>query len=257
MSITLGNIIVGSANFFEGNTSSLRDLGATINGVTLSMGTNDFTRIEIDQLRGVALLEQIMKGFMLSTVLSEPTLENLAVAFNQVDGSLASSELSIEDNPRGARRVVFVGPAPGTNKQRSFNSDTAQFVGTPEHTYQRGEGTQLPIELELVPTARTYASSLRVGGTPAADGFAIASIGAGDALTPIDALNGGVVAVVSGTGVDQSRAIVDSTVITSTAGAATGSIGVYPTFTTVPAVADWVTVNADKPAQWGTIKDVG
>jgi len=252
MPVTIGNIITGGANFFEGDTTSLRDLGATVGGVVLALGGNDFVRIEIDQMRGYADIEQVLQSYMVRTTLSEPTLANMAAAFNKPEASVASDVFSVEDDVRDQRRVVFVGPAPGTNKKRSFSTDQAMFVGTSDHTYQRGEATVIPVELELVPEARTWAQTLVVGATVSNNFVTIDSVAAGDALVQTDKLAGGILNDVSN---NQSRAITNCSTITSGA-AGSGSIVVDPTFTTTPSDNDYIYVEAQRAALWATIRDV-
>jgi hypothetical protein len=255
MPVTVGNIIVGAANFFEGDTSSLRDLGATVGGVALALGGNDFVRIEIDQMRGIADIEQVLQNYLVRTTLSEPTLANLAAAYNKPEASIASDVFSVEDDVRDQRRVVFVGPAPGTNKKRSFSTDQAVFVGTPEHTYQRGEATVLAVELEIVPQARTWTQSLNVGAAINSRYVQINSIFSGDNLVKADKLIGGILAVVTGTGIGQSRAITDSTTVTSGA-PGSGTLTIDPAFVTTPVLNDVITVQANRAALWATIRDV-
>ena len=197
-----------------------------------------------------------MKSFTLRTTMSEPTLANLAIAFNQGDSSNDTTNdiLTIEDNPRGKRTVVFVGPAPGTNKHRSFCSSQCVFVGTSEHTYQRGDGTTVPLELELIPAGRTYAQTMNVQAAIDSSYVQVNSVisGATDLIRE-DKVIGGILSVVSGTGSGQSRAVTDSTTITSTGA---GTLAVYPSFSTTPAADDNVYLQANKAALWGTIKDV-
>jgi hypothetical protein len=255
MPVTVGNIIVGAANFFEGDTSSLRDLGATVGGVALALGSNDFVRIEIDQMRGVADIEQVLQNYLVRTTLHESTLANLAAAYNKPEASVASDVFSIEDDVRDQRRIVFVGPAPGTNKKRSFSTDQAVFVGTPEHTYQRGEATVVPVELEIIPQARTWAQSLNVSTAINNNYVTINSIYAGDSLVKVDKLIGGILSVVSGTGSGQSRAITDSTTVTS-GSPGSGTLTVDPAFVTTPASNAALYVQANRAALWATIRDV-
>ena len=262
MPVTLGNIVVGSANFFEGDATSLRDYGATQGGVTLAMGGNDFARIEIDQLRGVAALEQIMRSFLVRTTLTEPTLQNLCAGFNMNEDSYDSSNdiFTIEDTVRNSitsdsddRRVVFVGPAPGSNKHRSAQFDNCMFVGTPETNYTRGEATVLAVEIEVIPEARTRSSSCVVEGPVDASGVQVKSYdGAEDIYIRADKLIGG---EISDTSNNQSRAIVDSTAIATATGA--GSFIVYPSFTTTPLADDVIVISAQRATKWGEIRDIG
>lgn len=269
MPVSVGNIIQGAANFFEGDAASLTDLGATQGGVSLALGGNEFARIEVDQMRGIADMEQVMQNYLIRTTLAEPTLANLTVAFNKQETatvSVATGDLfSIEDEYRHERdsttkyrKVVFVGPAPGTNKHRSFVSNQNVSIGTPEQTYVRGEGTVIPIEFEIVPEARTYLASMHVKESIDTQYVVVDSV-CGSATTDTSVhsiaaniLIGGIITDINNS---ESRAIIDNTLVASSA-AAVGTLTVAPTWTTTPAAADVMLLEANRAALWATIRDV-
>lgn len=132
------NIIVGPATISVEGT----DLGFTKDGIKLRM-ERETVDVAADQVKGLVKKVKSLEKFMVSTTLLETTLENIAIAWDQIGpGSFGGNETQ-------EVAVVVVGPAPG-GATRTFTMTRAVSVGESEVTYSREEESALTVEFECL-----------------------------------------------------------------------------------------------------------
>ncbi len=195
MAVNSRNIIVGAANIFisvatkndgtaaaayptlsgstsanvtlEAATSTWRNVGYTTDGLEV-MYEPQYGEVVVDQtLDAVLLFKQSMK-VSLRTTMTEATLENLHMAFNQNTGltrtDADNASLEIQGGSLGEypleRSLVAVGGAPrpilgAVNSERLYYAARVMDVDSVTHSLRRNEETKFPVTFRLLPLAST------------------------------------------------------------------------------------------------------
>lgn len=158
---------VSAKTTLEAATSTWRDVGYTTDGLEV-MYEPQYGEVVVDQsLDAVLLFKQSMK-ISLRTTMTEATLENLFMAFNQTTGLVRSdsdnAELEMQGGSLGEypaeRSLVAVGGAPrpllgAANSERLYYAARVMDVESVSHSLRRNEETKFPVSFRLLPLAST------------------------------------------------------------------------------------------------------
>lgn len=141
MSVTPGNLLMGPATVYYGTfgavepadtavnstpaASAWTDVGGTDGGVTFTVDPK-FTDFQVDQIVDVPGARLTSRAIMVTTVLSEATLANLALAMNTTVGATGAGFASVDPNygqfasqlPYSALIMDGWAPATGNNNWR-------------------------------------------------------------------------------------------------------------------------------------------
>lgn len=143
------------------------DVGYTTDGLEV-MYEPQYGEVVVDQaLDAVLLFKQSMK-VSLRTTMTETTLENLFIAFNQSTGltrtDADNATLEVQGGALGEypaeRSLVAVGGAPrptlgATNSERLYYAARVMNVESSSHSLKRNEETKVPVSFRLLPLAST------------------------------------------------------------------------------------------------------
>lgn len=145
-----------------------RDVGYTTDGLEV-MYEPQYGEVVVDQsLDAVLLFKQSMK-VSLRTTMSEATLENLHLAFNQNTGltrtDADNATLEIQGGVLGEyppeRSLIAVGGAPraivdpAKNTERIYYTARVMNVESSTHSLRRNEETKFAVNFRLLPLAST------------------------------------------------------------------------------------------------------
>jgi hypothetical protein len=158
---------VSASTTLAADTANWRDVGYTTDGLEL-MYEPQYGEVVVDQaLDAVLLFKQSMK-VSLKTTMSEATLENLFIAFNQSTGltrtDVDNAEIEVQGGVLGEypaeRSFVAVGGAPrptlgAANSQRLYYAARVMNVESSSHSLKRNEETKVPVSFRLLPLAST------------------------------------------------------------------------------------------------------
>lgn len=148
--------------------SNWRDVGYTTDGLEV-MYEPQYGEVNVDQsLDAVLLFKQQMK-VSLRTTMSEATLENLTLAFNQSTGLVRTdadnAELEIQGGRLGdypvERSIVAIGGAPraivdpAKATERLYYAARVMDVDAVNHSLKRNEETKFQVNFRLLPLAST------------------------------------------------------------------------------------------------------
>ncbi len=186
MAFNDANIIVGAANVFVGpaatgsgrpalpvlasgdlNAASVsagwRHVGYTTEGVEVSYEP-DYGDVEVDKLLDSARIFKQGMRVTANTTFSEATLENLLVAWGQVNAGTgqnatgANPSVDILSGRLGEapaeRQLFFAGPRPGSAAgERQYHLWRAIQTESTSHALRRAEATTLPASFRCLPKA--------------------------------------------------------------------------------------------------------
>lgn len=150
MAVDTTNIIIGAGLLsIDG-----QEVGATKDGVTMGR-TVGFYDVTCDQANGVIKKHMTSQTRVLKTSLLEGTLENLKLAWG---GTITTNAEAPEAKTlkMGAtdggeeHELVFVGPAPGEYKTRTYTVHRAINVSASEHSYKKDGEVMIPVEFEIL-----------------------------------------------------------------------------------------------------------
>jgi hypothetical protein len=159
---------VSAKTTLAGLTSDWRDVGYTTDGLEV-MYEPQYGEVVVDQaLDAVLLFKQSMK-VSLRTTMSEATLENLHLAFNQNTGltrtDADNATLEIQGGVLGEyppeRSLIAVGGAPratvdpAKSTERIYYTARVMNVESSTHSLRRNEETKFAVNFRLLPLAST------------------------------------------------------------------------------------------------------
>jgi hypothetical protein len=191
---TKKNIIVGAASLYigpswDGNGSSpapafpvadedsyrpvvaadsdWRDIGYTTDGLTVGNDPS-FTDVQVDQLLDAAKIFKQGMTVSIRTTFAEATLDNLLIAWGQLDSTVSSvgvneREAAIEAGSLGAapeRGLIAIGNAPentGNNNygERVYHAFRVLSVESSAHSLSRNDPTVVPVSFRALPDDAT------------------------------------------------------------------------------------------------------
>ena len=161
MPVTSTNLIQGPATLYVGifgatepatisaaPATGWTDVGGTTDGVTLSVEL-EFAELNVDQLVDLAGQRITKRVAKVKTNLAEATLANLAVALNELAGSVATNKFTPSNGltaftPNYAA-ILVDGLAPGGFKRRVIVRKCLQ-IGNVETNYKKDGQTLFPVE---------------------------------------------------------------------------------------------------------------
>jgi len=158
---------VSARTTLAADTTNWRDVGYTTDGLEV-MYEPQYGEVNVDQsLDAVLLFKQSIK-VSLRTTMSEATLENLQVAFNQKAGLVRTdadnATLEMQGGTLGEypqeRSICAIGGAPrptlGTsNSERVYYAARIMDVDAVNHSLKRNEETKFQVNFRLLPLAST------------------------------------------------------------------------------------------------------
>jgi hypothetical protein len=158
---------VSAKTTLAADTANWRDVGYTTDGLEV-MYEPQYGEVVVDQsLDAILLFKQSMK-ITLRTTMSEATLENLFLAFNQNTGltrtDVDNASLEVQGGSLGEyppeRSLVAVGGAPrpllgADNSERLYYAARVMDVDSVSHNLRRNEETKFPVSFRLLPLAST------------------------------------------------------------------------------------------------------
>lgn len=145
------NIVVGAAELYMDG----QYLGYTSDGIMLRKA-NEWLDIVADQAGGKLKKLRTMESLVVSTVLLEATLDNLAAAMNEpASNKVAGSMYIIGDPNLSTTEHTFkiVGKGPGT-MTRTVNMFRGVIISDMEYGFKRDAVSSIPFEVELLKDPR-------------------------------------------------------------------------------------------------------
>lgn len=152
MPVTAANVIMGPCSSFkiDGN-----ELGGTEGGVTVEF-KQTVKELEVDQLIDAVDIHPTKNEYIVKTTLSEFTLANLQIAWNQanapvVDAVAGTTTLDIGlNNTIPGHALTFVGPAPN-GKTRTYSANIAKQMSTGTSDVAKDKQSGIPVEFRCLP----------------------------------------------------------------------------------------------------------
>lgn len=154
MAWTSGDMFSGGASEVKVNN---RDVGGTMDGVRIRRET-DWLDFEIDQVKFKVRKEAILSSMFVETVLAEPNLWNVAMAWSMNSTTALTTSSSLElIEPDGTEEVTFEATGPTmTASARGGGSDRVYYfprcvaLANGEYNLNRGVQTSVPLNLEVL-----------------------------------------------------------------------------------------------------------
>lgn len=152
MTVTAANVIMGPCISF---TVDGQEVGGTSGGVNVEFKQTT-QELTVDQVIDAVGIKPTKNEFTVTTTLSEVTLANVQLAFNQanaptVDAQTGDTTLNLGLNTSlPTHQLVFVGPAPGGG-QRTYTINTAVQIASVQSSMALNKQDGLAVSFRCLP----------------------------------------------------------------------------------------------------------
>jgi len=166
MAVTVSNLILGPGTLYQGvfgatepleavinetpETSAWTDLGGTQDGVTLTIN-QEYTELEVDQVVDIPGRRLTKRELTLSTNLAEATLDNMAIAMNNLSAVVTGAAASTLTPPNAVSAtqpdyfaLIFDGFAP-SGKRRRVVARRVLSIDNTEFAYKKDGQTMFTV----------------------------------------------------------------------------------------------------------------